>query len=165
MGQQVFHEIRLGAKHLLGTIRQVRPLVYQSQHDMLMLADRFCLQWRQQVGQQTPLPVKCLGPGCKASPHWGYWTQTLTRGCARTFLWDIFARIDVHAAGVSANGQCRMADVHAQLAGRYTSTLAIFVPQAQRRDVANSLLLYIPLRQASVGTANLAAVWLHVQRL
>ncbi len=28
---------------------------------MLMLADRLCLQRREQVGQQVPLPVKCLG--------------------------------------------------------------------------------------------------------
>lgn len=118
MGQQVFHEIRLGAKHLLGTIRQVRPLVYQSQHDMLMLADRFCLQWCEQVRQQTPLPVKCLGPGCKASPHWGCWTQKLTHGYARTFWWDKSVCLDVHAAEVNANGQCRMADINAESARR-----------------------------------------------
>jgi len=35
----------------------------------------------------------------------------------------------------------------------------MFAAQAQRRDVANSLVLYIALRQASVDTANLAAVW------
>ncbi len=159
MGQQVFHEIRLGAKHLLGTIRQVRPLVYQSQHDMLMLADRFCLQWCEQVRQQTPLPVKCLGPGCKASPHWGCWTETRRHGCAQIFLWDISVCLDVHAAGLSANGRCHMADINAESAGRYKSTLAMFAAQAKRRDVANSLVLYIALRQASAGTANLAAVW------
>jgi len=52
-----------------------------------------------------------------------------------------------------------MADINAESAGRYKSTLAMFAAQAKRRDVANSLVLYIALRQASAGTANLAAVW------
>jgi len=101
-----------------------------------------------------------LGLGCKASPHWGCWTQTLTHGCAQTLRWDISVCLNVHAAGVSANGQCRMADTNAESAGRYKSTLAVCAAQAERKDVANSLVLYIALRQASVVTANLAAVWL-----
>ena len=53
-----------------------------------------------------------------------------------------------------------MAEINAELAGRYKSTLANFAAQAQRRDFANSFGLYVALRQASVGTANLAAVWI-----
>jgi len=98
-------------------------------------------------------------PGCRASPHWGCWSQTLTHGCARTFRWNMSVCLDVHAAGVSAIGQNRMADRNAESAVRYRSTLAMFSAQAQRRDVVGSLVLYIALRQGSVGTANLAAVW------
>lgn len=62
--------------------------------------------------------------------------------------------LDVHAAGVSANGQFRMADRTAESVGRCKSTLAMFAGQAHCRDAASILVLCTALRQASVGTAN-----------